>query len=119
MRGQQVPLTEEKEVVKMQPQAVLTAKPKWLTELEDEVLGVKEWKWVAVVPEKEVFPGKGVAGWKECIWMKLGVVSHRICTKFYQCATYELHQAIEDAEEQGWGELIARGEALRQRIVAG
>lgn len=40
---------------------------------------------------------------KECLWMKLGMVSYRLCTHNYDCLTCEFDQMMQDE--------MARGEA--------
>lgn len=38
---------------------------------------------------------------KECVWMKLGMVSHRICTKNYDCLTCEFDQEMQEKMAKG------------------
>ncbi len=38
---------------------------------------------------------------KQCIWMKAGVVSYRICTHDYNCATCEFNQMLMDSAAPG------------------
>ncbi|MBA7564909.1 MAG: hypothetical protein GH159_02400 [Dehalococcoidia bacterium] len=38
---------------------------------------------------------------KECVWMKLGMVSHRLCTKNYDCLTCEFDQEMQDKMAKG------------------
>jgi len=38
---------------------------------------------------------------KECVWMKLGMVSHRICTNNYDCLTCEFDQEMQDKMAKG------------------
>ena len=38
---------------------------------------------------------------KECVWMKLGVVSYRICTKDYDCLTCEFDQTMQEQMARG------------------
>jgi len=58
-------------------------KPKIETTVEEEA-----------IPAEEAKP-------KECIWMKLGVVSYRICTQNYDCLTCEFDQMIQDEMARG------------------
>ncbi|MEW5945333.1 MAG: glycine cleavage system protein H [bacterium] len=51
------------------------------------------------------------ASQKECIWMKMGLVSFRICTNNYQCGSCEFDQQMQS------GELGASGfDALREKM---
>jgi hypothetical protein len=38
---------------------------------------------------------------KECVWMKLGMVSHRICTNNYDCLTCEFDQEMQEQMARG------------------
>jgi hypothetical protein len=38
---------------------------------------------------------------KECVWMKLGMVSHRICTNNYDCLTCEFDQEMQEKMAKG------------------
>jgi len=38
---------------------------------------------------------------KECVWMKLGMVSYRICTKDYDCLTCEFDQTMQEQMARG------------------
>ncbi len=38
---------------------------------------------------------------KECVWMKLGMVSYRICTNNYDCLTCEFDQEMQDKMAKG------------------
>jgi hypothetical protein len=38
---------------------------------------------------------------KECVWMKLGMVSHRLCTKNYDCLTCEFDQEMQEKMAKG------------------
>lgn len=50
---------------------------------------------------------------KPCVWMKLGVVSHRICTRNYDCLTCEFDQQMQ--EQMAAGEAPELAEALETR----
>jgi DNA-binding response OmpR family regulator len=52
-------------------------------------------------------------GIKPCVWMKLGVVSHRICTRNYDCLSCEFDQKMQ--EQMAAGEAPELAEALEQR----
>jgi hypothetical protein len=53
---------------------------------------------VAVAAEGEVV-GEGKA--KECVWMRLGMVSHRICTRNMDCVTCEFDQMMQERMAKG------------------
>jgi tetratricopeptide (TPR) repeat protein len=38
---------------------------------------------------------------KECVWMKLGMVSHRLCTNNYDCLTCEFDQEMQEKMAKG------------------
>ena len=50
-----------------------------------------------------------------CRYAIKGEVSHRICSRLFQCATCEFGQMMEDALEQKLAKLAVRREALRKR----
>jgi tetratricopeptide (TPR) repeat protein len=50
---------------------------------------------------------------KECVWMKLGMVSHRICTRDYDCLTCEFDQEMQEQMAKGDAEEL---EAARERF---
>jgi hypothetical protein len=50
---------------------------------------------------------------KECVWMKLGMVSYRVCTNNYDCLTCEFDQAMQEKMAQGTAELDAALEKFK------
>jgi len=56
---------------------------------------------VLAEPEVEAVPGE--ARPKYCVWMSLGMVSHRICTSDYDCMKCEFNQEIQDQMAAGGG----------------
>ena len=52
---------------------------------------------------------------KECLWMKMGMVGYRLCTRVFQCSTCEFGQMMEDALQQKLAKLATRREALRRK----
>ncbi len=50
---------------------------------------------------------------KECVWMKLGMVSYRICTNNYDCLTCEFDQTMQEKMAQGTAELDAALEKFK------
>jgi len=71
----------------------------WIRKVKEELTKSK----IEAVAEEEAAPAAEEAILKECLWMKLGVVSYRICTQNYDCLTCEFDQMIQ--------ERIASGEA--------
>ena len=62
------------------------------------VAGAEEAKEVKKMSTQEAreLPGKE----RQCIWMKLGVVSYRLCTLNYDCNRCEFNQALMDASSK-------------------
>jgi tetratricopeptide (TPR) repeat protein len=56
---------------------------------------------VEATSEAEAVPAAGVVKPKECIWMKLGLVSYRICTQNYECLTCEFDQMMQEQMAKG------------------
>jgi DNA-binding response OmpR family regulator len=55
-------------------------------------------------PRIEIEAGETVAGEvkpKECLWMKMGLVSYRLCTRDYDCLTCEFDQAMQEKMASG------------------
>jgi hypothetical protein len=55
---------------------------------------------VEVAAEEETAPAEAVKP-KECVWMKLGMVAHRICTNDYDCLTCEFDQTMQEQMARG------------------
>ncbi len=51
---------------------------------------------------------------KECVWMKLGMVSYRICTNDYDCLTCEFDQTMQEQVAKGAPELEAALERFKK-----
>ena len=51
---------------------------------------------------------------KECVWMKLGMVSYRICTNDYDCLTCEFDQTMQEQMAKGAPELEAALERFKK-----
>jgi hypothetical protein len=60
---------------------------------------------VEAVAEGEAAPVAEEVKPKECVWMKLGMVSHRICTNDYDCLTCEFDQTMQEQMAKGAPEL--------------
>ncbi len=60
----------------------------WIRKVNKELTKPK----IEVVTEGESAPDER----KECIWMRLGMVSYRLCTKNYDCLTCEFDQTMQD-----------------------
>jgi hypothetical protein len=56
---------------------------------------------VEAVVEGEAAPVAEEAKPKECVWMKLGMVSYRICTNDYDCLTCEFDQTMQEQMAKG------------------
>jgi arginyl-tRNA synthetase len=56
---------------------------------------------VEAVAEEEAAPIAEEAKPKECVWMKLGMVSYRICTNDYDCLTCEFDQTMQEQMAKG------------------
>ncbi|MBA7559792.1 hypothetical protein ES708_01407 [subsurface metagenome] len=54
-----------------------------------------------VAAEGEAAPAAEAVKAKECVWMKLDVVSYRICTKNYDCLTCEFDQTMQEQMARG------------------
>jgi CheY-like chemotaxis protein len=56
---------------------------------------------VEVATEAEAAPAVEAVKPKECVWMKLGLVSYRICTNNYECLTCEFDQIMQEQMAKG------------------
>ncbi len=56
---------------------------------------------VEAVAEGEAAPAAEAVKAKECVWMKLGLVSQRICTNNYECLTCEFDQTMQEQMARG------------------
>jgi DNA-binding response OmpR family regulator len=56
---------------------------------------------VEAVAEGEAAPAAEEAKPKECLWMKMGLVSYRLCTRNYDCLTCEFDQMMQDKMASG------------------
>jgi hypothetical protein len=56
---------------------------------------------VEAVAEGEAAPVAEEVKPKECVWMKLGMVSYRICTNDYDCLTCEFDQTMQEQMAKG------------------
>ena len=71
----------------------------WIRKAKEELDKPK----IEVVTEGEAALAAEETKQKECLWMKLGMVSYRLCTQNYDCLTCEFDQMMQDK--------MARGEA--------
>jgi hypothetical protein len=69
---------------------------------------------VEAVAEGEAAPVTEEVKPKECVWMKLGMVSHRICTNDYDCLTCEFDQTMQEQMAKGAPELEAALERFKK-----
>ena len=56
---------------------------------------------VEVAAEAEGAPAAEAVKPKECVWMKLGMVARRICTRDYDCLTCEFDQTMQEQMTKG------------------
>lgn len=56
---------------------------------------------VEAAAEEEAAPAAEAVKPKECVWMKLGMVGHRICTNEYDCLTCEFDQTMQEQMARG------------------
>jgi DNA-binding response OmpR family regulator len=56
---------------------------------------------VEAVAEGEAAPAAAEVKLKECLWMKMGLVSYRLCTRDYDCLTCEFDQMMQDKMASG------------------
>lgn len=75
----------------------------------------------AIIPEEELQKKvdtaliTGRSGQKECLWMKMGMVSHRLCTRNYDCPSCEFDQMMAERMSKGdSAESIAALERLKE-----
>ena len=54
-----------------------------------------------VVTEGEAAPAAEEAKPKECLWMRMGMVAYRICTRNYDCLTCEFDQMMQEKMASG------------------
>ncbi|MCD6391117.1 MAG: response regulator [Dehalococcoidia bacterium] len=75
---------------------------------------VQKTKKALAKPKVEVPEGEGAVeeGAKVCIWAKMGIVSHRYCTRDYDCLTCEFDQMMQ--EKVASGETPELDEALEK-----
>jgi CheY-like chemotaxis protein len=67
----------------------------WIRKTKEVIAAPK----VGVVSEGEAVAEE--ARPKECLWMKMGLVSYRICTRNYDCLTCEFDQMMQDKMASG------------------
>ncbi len=68
----------------------------WMRKVKEELAAPK-----VEIAEGEEAPVTEAVKPKECVWMKLGVVSHRICTNNYDCLTCEFDQTMQEQMARG------------------
>ena len=56
---------------------------------------------IEVIAEGEAAPVVTEVRPKECLWMKMGMVSHRICTRDYDCINCEFDQMMQEKMASG------------------
>jgi tetratricopeptide (TPR) repeat protein len=88
-------LTEFEAVLRTAPGSIETRV--WIRKAK-EALAQPE---VELAAEAEAAPATEAVKAKECVWMKLGLVSHRICTNNYDCLTCEFDQMMQEQMAKG------------------
>jgi len=56
---------------------------------------------IEAVVEGEALPVAEEAKPKECVWMKMGLVAYRLCTRSYDCLTCEFDQVMQERMASG------------------
>ena len=69
----------------------------WIRKVEEALAAPK----VEAVAEGEAAPLTEEVKPKECLWMKMGMVAHRICTNDYDCLTCEFDQMMQEKMVSG------------------
>ena len=69
----------------------------WIRKAKEALAAPK----VEAVAEGEAAPAAEEVKAKECLWMKMGLVSYRLCTKNYDCLTCEFDQMMQDKMASG------------------
>jgi CheY-like chemotaxis protein len=62
---------------------------------------IRKTKQVLAEPRIEGVTGAEEAKPKECLWMKMGLVAYRICTRDYDCLTCEFDQTMQEKMASG------------------
>jgi hypothetical protein len=78
---------------------------------------IRKTKEAIAQPKVEVAAGEEAAAEavkpKECVWMKLGMVPHRICTRDYDCLTCEFDQEMQEKVTKDTAEFDAARERFK------
>jgi len=69
----------------------------WIRKTREALVAPK----VEVLAEGEAAPAAEEVKPKECVWMKMGMVSYRICTNDYDCLTCEFDQTMQEKMASG------------------
>jgi DNA-binding response OmpR family regulator len=69
----------------------------WIRKTKESMAAPK----VEAAAEGEAAPAAKEVRPKECIWMKMGLVSYRLCTRDYDCLTCEFDQMMQDKMASG------------------
>lgn len=64
----------------------------WIRKVKEELAKPK----IEAVAKEEAAPVAEEVKPKECLWMKLGIVSYRLCTHNYDCLTCEFDQMMQE-----------------------
>ncbi len=88
-------LKEFKAILKTAPGNIETRV--WMRKVKEELTKPK----IEAIAEGEAALAAEEAKQKECLWMKLGMVSYRLCTLNYDCLTCEFDQMMQDEMTRG------------------
>jgi len=88
-------LKEFKAILKTAPGNIETRV--WMRKVKEELTKPK----IEAIAEGEAALAAEEAKQKECLWMKLGMVSYRLCTQNYDCLTCEFDQVMQDEMARG------------------
>ncbi|TET44187.1 MAG: hypothetical protein E3J66_01080 [Dehalococcoidia bacterium] len=87
-------LKEFKAILKTAPGNIETRV--WIRKVKEALTKPK----IEAMAEEEAAPAEEAKP-KECIWMKLGMISYRLCTHNYDCLTCEFDQMMQDEMARG------------------
>jgi len=88
-------LEEFEAILKTAPGSIETRV--WIRKVKEELTKPK----AEAVAEEGAAPVTEEVKAKECVWMKLGMVSYRICTNDYDCLTCEFDQTMQEQMAKG------------------
>ncbi len=69
----------------------------WIRKVKEKLAGPE----IETIAEEEAAPIAEEVKLKKCVWMKMGLVSHRICTLNYDCVNCEFDQTMQEQMANG------------------